>query len=202
MLSIVVRALIYPYSTLKKTEIVANTTEHYITDDSFYASSDCFKISRSNGYSDERTTFQKTTIRIYCNKTELSNISIDGFYKIYDHSISGSQMTMTDKFNEYEINGQSVFVLEDLAICYHENSIPKIVIFNEINNQEESAVLTATIKKLVSDGNVLLFVNSYEYLKKYDFEFANSIAERYKNADFTDNENMYIDKIGYRIIGL
>ena len=192
------RTLIFPYSTLKETEILANTTEHYVTDDSFYASSKCFKISRTNGYNNEKTTFQKTTIKIYCNKAQLSHISIDGFHKIYDHSISGNQMTMTNKFNEYEINGQSVFVLEDLAICYHENAIPKVVEFNEIDTQEESVILTATIKKLVSDGNVLLFVNSYEYLKKYDIEFANSIAERYINADFTDNENMYIDKIGYR----
>lgn len=194
-----VRSLIFPYSTLKITENLANTTEHYITDDSFYASSDCFNISRKNGYNNERTTFQKTTIKIYCNKNELCSISTDGFYKLYDYSISGNQMTMNDKFNEYEINGQSVSVLEDLAICYHENSIPKVVEFKEMDNQKESAILTATIKELVSEGNVLLFVNSYEYLKKYDAEFAKSIAERYINADFTDNENIYIDKIGYRI---
>lgn len=193
-----VRYLIFPYSTLNTTENLASTTEHYITDDSFYASSDCFKISRTNGYNNEMTDFQKTTIKIYCSRTELCTISIDGFYKLYDSSISGNQMTMNDKFTEYEITEQPVFVLEDLAICYHENSIPKVVLFKEISNQKESVILTATIKKLVSEGNVLVFVNSYEYLKKYDSEFAKSIAERYKNAEFTDNENIYIDKIGYR----
>lgn len=193
-----VRSLIFPYSTLKTIENHATTTEHYITDDSFYASSDCSKIGRTNGYKNERTDFQKTTIKIYCNRTELCTISIDGFYKLYDSSISGNQITMNDKFTEYEITEQPVFVLEDLAICYHENSIPKAVPFKEIVNQKESVILTATIKKLVSEGNVLLFVNSYEYLKKYDSEFAKSIVERYQNAEFTDNENICIDKIGYR----
>lgn len=193
-----VRYLIFPYSALNTTEKLASTSKHYITDDSFYASSDCIKISRINEYNNEKAAFQKTTIKIYCNRTELCTISVDGFYKLYDSSISGNQMTMNDKFTEYEITGQQVFVLEDLAICYHENSIPKVVLFKEIVNQKESVILTATIKKLVSEGNVLLFVNSYEYLKKYDSEFAKSIAERYKNAEFTDNENIYINKIGYR----
>ena len=195
---IVIRLCIFPYSTLKKMQIKSSDTKVYMSGDRFYASSDRFMISRLNGYGQERTTFQKTTIKIYCNESKISNISIDGAYKIRDYSISGNQMSMNDKFTEYEINGQSVFVLEDLAICYHENSTPKVVEFKEIGNQEESAVLTATIKKLVSDGNVLLFVNSYEYLEKYDSSFANSIAERYSNARFTANEKSYIDKIGYR----
>lgn len=195
---IVIRLCIFPYSTLKTTQIKSSHTKHYMSDDRFYASSDCFMISRLNGYGQERTTFQKTTIKIYCNERKISNISIDGAYKKHGISISGNQMTMNDKFTEYEINEQSVFVLEDLAICYHENSTPKVVEFKEIGNQEESAVLTATIKKLVSDGNVLLFVNSYEYLEKYDSSFANSIAERYSNARFTANEKSFIDRIGYR----
>ena len=196
---IAVRILIFPYSAINEINNSTESTEQRITDDSFYASADCFKISRTNEYKDKKDIFKQTTIKIYFNQIELNKISVNGLYKIYDYSIISNLMTINDKFSEHEINGQSVYLLEDLAICYHENSTPKVVEFNEMNKQDESAVLTETIKKLVSEGNVSIFINAYDYLRKYDYKFANTISKRYMIAEFTNDEMMHIEKIGYKI---
>lgn len=194
-----IKCLIFPYSTIYTTDIFASTNNNYLMDDSFYASSDVYELTRTDGYKNKKLTFQKTVVKIYCNQEKLCSISLDGDYRATAGSINGNVVTMDDKFNEYEILGQKVSVLEDLAICYHENSGPKVITFNQINSEKENKLLTATIKRLVSEGNVLLFANSYEYLKQYDLEFAEDCAKRYLKADFTDEEYAYIDKIDYQI---
>ena len=194
-----VRVLITPYSSLSETNLFDDTSTHYVHDNSFYASSYSFTLTRRNGYNTEdKVIFQNTKIKIYCNQAELYEISTDGFYRVNNYSISGNQMTIANKLDKHVINGQTVYVLEDLAICYHENNTPRIIKFSDINSRKENPILTDFIKELVCEGNVLLFVNAYDYLKKHDFEFANSTAQRYTTGDFTNNEKTYINKIGYR----
>ena len=196
---ITAKIIILPHSSKRGFESLSSTTEKYVSDNEFYISTNTISITSNNSHKEKLNIYEKTKIEILFNGTKINELKIDGFYKAHTADIKGNQMTITDNFIEHNINGHSVSVLEDLAICYVKDKLPMVVLFNDINSHSEDSFLTETIKTLVSNGDVVLFVNSYEYLQKYDKTFYLKTIERYKNQSFTNIEQNKINEIGYNV---
>lgn len=122
-------------------------------------------------------------INTFCNYEVLNNL---WKYKIEiakDYGISqancGSSITIDDTEVIFYSNQYIVFV---------ENTIPKVLSFNELCNTNENKTLTKFLKMMINNGYWEFFEYGCDYLLKYDPYFINQYINRYSLGNFTENE--------------
>ena len=98
---------------------------------------------------------------------------------------------------KYEIDGQTVRLYGNHAICYIDNGVPKIARVDSLGSYAEDPIVTEMCRRLLSDGNVFIFEYGYEYLSNYDADFIAPYAERYSRGEFTQNEIIWLSNSHY-----
>ena len=196
------KLLIYPIGSLS---VFPDISGSYMQTADFLKSFDenktDFTISRFNSYGLNKTiVINKKFIDI-----KYHNTSVLSFYSNFtdeDNSPENCKnklYAVDTEYTNYYYNSYSADIMRysTEAIVFLDKDIPYGVKNKNIDKHSENEILTATIKKLISDGYWDYFEYGYEYMLKYDPEFIKPYIKRYSNGIFTDTElkiNNYINK--------
>ena len=195
-----VRMIIYPVSYLISGEIYTIGQSSDYCENEFHETTETTTLYRMNNLRSLQVEYQSTETEIYYYKTKTADFSCYDLNPAYTFTISNDQIHINSNsvFQEYTIDGNAVLVYHNSAVCFVENDIPRTVLFEEITGCEENKLVIEVCKKLMTEGNLIVFEYCCDYLLKYDSAFIEPYINRYANGDFTQIENAVLDQLCYR----
>lgn len=198
-----VKKYIYPNNSVNQIDFIGGNSRTYI-DHNFSEHRRGTIITRFNNVGIEQTSFEKETATLsWYNKTNEEFESVDGFkMNIDNNSINfendeNNELKRANDFKEYVVDGNTAFLYRNSAICYFENNEPIVVKLEDVRDTNENAVVSEMLKNMLLEGNVLAFEHGADYLLKYENSFILSFIKRYKNGEFNEHEEMYLEELQY-----
>lgn len=195
--------LIYPASAMSNTRFGGiESHSGTLLEDYFAESTVTFKALRINNFGQRQQCFEssstskihfvdfETKERFYVGKVKFNALDIN-------YSMEGSTLERDEDFKKYDINGTDVYIYNNVAICYAQDDKPVLIKFEDFDSCEENKIVTQILEKMLTEGNVTAFEYGCQYLSKYNPQFIEPYIERYKMGQFSQNEQLFINALGY-----
>lgn len=163
---------VYPDGFMKGFNVLRSesSSDHY--DDRFDFDSTKFEISRyvcsDQGYI-KKPQYISEKVKLYNSNSKTKTKIKTAEIQMKDYNFSENDDG--EYFKEYSINGTTVYLYRNCAICFVENGTPKTIEFEELKNTENNQTVTEFLKTLIEEGNIMAFEYGSEYLMKYDKNF-------------------------------
>ena len=106
-----------------------------------------------------------------------------------DHA-SSIQFTSSEPWYVYDlkVNGEKVTYYSPYALFYYNGKDQRLVLYSELKNQPEDAMLTEVLKQGIMSRDLNCFEHGCAYLLKYAPDFIKPYIERYAIGEFTYGE--------------
>ncbi len=106
-----------------------------------------------------------------------------------DHA-SSIQFTSSEPWYVYDlkVNGEKVTYYSPYALFYYDGKDQRLVLYSELKNQPEDAMLTEVLKQGIISRDLNCFEHGCAYLLKYAPDFIKPYIERYAIGEFTYGE--------------
>ncbi len=197
-LIVVLKFLIAPIQSFAGYSVEGEKSTFYVAMEKFDIDTECITVYRFVNRGVKQPVYCATNVVIRYDNIVTAEFTVDRVEKATIVESEGNHIVIEDNFAEYYIDDTKVYVFANDAISFVENGKPKTIMFSDINTKhKESTILTNLCKKLISDGNISVFENSYKYLSKYDKEFIQPYINRYSVGDFNQQERTFLDKYQY-----
>lgn len=181
-----IKATVFPPSFSKSVDASIVTSYSYVEDQTFDNHLFEPKFYRFDDNLEPKLYYGFSRVTILCDNKRLK-------------SFSTPFVDVAEGFTKYDVDGRNVSVYGNSAICYIENDVPHVVLFEDIHKLKNNPVITGVCKKLIGEGNVIVFEYAVEYLKKYDPNFILPYIIRYSNGEFNTLELNMLDEVEYRL---
>lgn len=194
----ILKIFIYPADTFAGHSVSGEKNTVYVPMEKFDIDVECVTINRFHSRNSKRPVYCATNVVIRYDNIITAEFTVDRIEKATIIESEGNDIIIKDNFTEYAIDNTKVYVFAYDAVSFVENGTPKTIMFSDINEvTQESAMLTATCKSMISEGNIAVFECSYKYLLKYDKEFIQPYIDRYSEGNFNEQERTFFNKHRY-----
>lgn len=180
------KATIFPPSSFETVDASISISQVYTDDNRFHKNIYDLKLYRIGDNNQSELCYGFKNVILLCDNKKIA---------YYTSPFVDDAECVT----EYEVGDNKVSVYGNSAICYIENDVPFVVLFEDIHKLKNNPVIIDVCKKLISEGNVIVFEYAVEYLQQYDPDFILPYIIRYSNGEFNTLELNTLDEFEYRI---
>ena len=196
----VAKSLIYREGSFKSFTNTNVSSESFENNPGYSVSAPTF--NRFAYPSGERAAYQRTHVLVTYKGSEAASYWVDGDrYGTYDPNhtpVAAGTIEIRDEYRTLSVGGREVYIFDDKLMCYVENDLLKCVKFDELDEKsDESELVTATLERLLSDGDVGTYIAARRYADKYLPSVAQPMNERIRSGKLTSAEDGYRQHYGY-----
>lgn len=177
--------------SLNDSSSISYTEEHTID-----LSESTFTVYRLDGR-EKVACYRQSRGILYCCDERV--VQFDWLYIKSNFELDGNQITFNVKEQAFTVDGNSVYLIENSVIFFHQDGVPTAVKLEQLAEFGENTTVIGVCEQLIESGNIRVFEYAKDYLLKYDNDFIKPYLERYAKGEFNDNELNYIAYFGYKI---
>ncbi len=204
LLGFVGYVLVIPSALFARTDLWSNLSVHTsnkggISDGGFGNSVTTISMSRFDDLGGQRTCFSYKVVSV--NNTFFDGKRIGDSFVLNDdrdnYEIIDNHLERANNYKEYNVDGQSVYIYKNSAICYVKDDVSVVVPFENLSNISKDEVVLSVLRVILKEGNILAFEYGGEYMLKHDLSFIHPYIERYRNGEFSSKEKAFIGVFKY-----
>ena len=204
LLGFVGYVLVIPSALFARTDLWSNLSVHTsnkggISDGGFGNSVTTISMSRFDDLGGQRTCFSYKVVSV--NNTFFDGKRIGDSFVLNDdrdnYEIIDNHLERANNYKEYIVDGQSVYIYKNSAICYVKDGVPVVVPFDNLSDISKDEVVSSVLRVILEEGDILAFEYGGEYMLKHDLSFIHPYIERYRNGEFSSKEKNFIDVFKY-----
>ena len=204
LLGFVGYVLVIPSALFARTDLWSNLSVHTsnkcgISDGGFGNSVTTISMSRFDDLGGQRTCFSYKVVSV--NNTFFDGKRIGDSFVLNDdrdnYEIIDNHLERANNYKEYIVDGQSVYIYKNSAICYVKDGVPVVVPFDNLSDISKDEVVSSVLRVILEEGDILAFEYGGEYMLEHDLSFIYPYIERYRNGAFSSKEKAFIGVFKY-----
>ena len=160
---------------------------HYPFQEYFKIDSDVTTIVRVGIDYNTDVRFQSTQYSVWYGERKLIETNISGAYPGWKDGIRPQRQSDVNGIVNVEVEGFEVWILQNRIFMYVVDDEPRVF---DITNEslKEDNIITEAVEKMIDESNLDVFINSFWYCCKYDYECIYPMLERYSKGNFSTEE--------------